>query len=96
MTATSQELILVHTQQQLTADVHTVVVSPMELQPAVHMLQKEEPSNFAFGTELIIDGHTYVVEDRGGAIRGNRIDIFFSSHQAALNYGRRTVDVYVK
>ena len=54
------------------------------------------PSNFAFGTELIIDGHTYVVEDRGGAIRGNRIDIFFSSHQAALNYGRRTVDVYVK
>ena len=54
------------------------------------------PSNFAFGTELIIDGHTYVVEDRGGAIRGNRIDIFSSSHQAALNYGRRTVDVYVK
>ena len=54
------------------------------------------PSSFAFGTELIIDGHTYVVEDRGGAIHGNRIDIFFSSHQAALNYGRRTVDVYVK
>lgn len=42
MTAISRELILVHSQQQLTADVHTVVVSPMELQPAVHMLQKEE------------------------------------------------------
>ena len=54
------------------------------------------PSSFAFGTELIIDGHTYVVEDRGGAISGNRIDIYFSSHQAALNYGRRTVEVYVK
>lgn len=54
------------------------------------------PSSLAFGTELIIDGHTYVVEDRGGSISGNRIDIYFASHQDALNYGRRTVDVYVK
>jgi 3D (Asp-Asp-Asp) domain-containing protein len=63
---------------------------------ATYHLVYAAPSSFAFGTELIIDGHTYVVEDRGGAIHGNRIDIFFSSHQAALNYGRRTVDVYVK
>jgi 3D (Asp-Asp-Asp) domain-containing protein len=54
------------------------------------------PSTFAFGTELIIDGNTYVVEDRGGSINGNRLDIYFDSHQAALNYGRKTVDVYVK
>lgn len=54
------------------------------------------PSSLAFGTEIIIDGHTYVVEDRGGSISGNRIDIYFSSHQEALNYGRRTVDVYLK
>ena len=43
MTATSQELILVHTQQQLIVDVLVAVVSPMELQPAVLMQQKEEP-----------------------------------------------------
>lgn len=54
------------------------------------------PSTFDFGTELIIDGHTYVVEDRGGSISGNRIDIYFDSHQDALNYGRRTVEVYAK
>jgi 3D (Asp-Asp-Asp) domain-containing protein len=54
------------------------------------------PSSIPFGTELVINGHTYVVEDRGGAINGNRIDIYFDSHQAAINYGRKTVDVYVK
>ena len=50
------------------------------------------PSTYAFGTEIEIDGVVYVVEDRGGAIKGNRIDIFFDSHQAANTYGRRTVE----
>lgn len=50
------------------------------------------PSNYAFGTEIEINGNVYVVEDRGGAIKGNRIDIFFDSHSAANNYGRRTVE----
>ncbi len=54
------------------------------------------PSTFAFGTELIINGVTYVVEDRGGSIKGNRIDIYFESHADALAFGRKTVDVYVK
>ncbi len=51
-------------------------------------------SRFDFGTQLVIDGQVYTVEDRGGAIQGNRIDIFFNTHQEALEYGRRTVDVY--
>ena len=55
-----------------------------------------DTSIFPFGTELVIDGHTYVVEDVGGAIGGHRIDIYFDSHQEALNYGRRTVQVYSK
>ncbi len=55
-----------------------------------------DTSIFPFGTELVIDGHTYVVEDVGGAIGGHRIDIYFDSHQEALNYGRRTVQVYAK
>lgn len=54
------------------------------------------PSSFAFGTELIINGHTYVVEDRGSAITGNRIDIYFTNHSDALAYGRKTVKVYAK
>lgn len=50
------------------------------------------PSNYAFGTEIEIDGNVYVVEDRGGAIKGNRIDIFFDSHSEANNYGRKWVE----
>ena len=52
-------------------------------------------SRFAFGTQMIINGVLYTVEDRGGAIKGNRIDIFFPSHQEALNFGRQTADVFV-
>lgn len=52
-------------------------------------------SQFAFGTQLNIGGHTYVVEDRGGAVKGNKIDIFVNSHAEALQWGVRylTVDV---
>lgn len=55
-----------------------------------------DTSQFSFGSKLVINGHTYTVEDRGGAIKGNRIDIFFSSHSKALDWGVRYCDVYVK
>lgn len=44
-------------------------------------------SQYAFGTKMKIDGHVYTVQDRGGAIQGNRIDIFCRTHQQALNKG---------
>lgn len=50
------------------------------------------PSKYAFGTQIQIKGMgTYIVQDRGGAIQGNKIDIFFNTHQEALNFGRKTV-----
>ena len=49
-------------------------------------------SKYSFGTKVKIKGYgTYIVEDRGGAIKGNKIDIYFDSHQDALNFGRKTV-----
>lgn len=48
-----------------------------------------------FGTKVIIDGNTYTVQDRGGAIKGNRIDLYFDSHQEALNFGRQTKEVTI-
>ena len=50
---------------------------------------------FAFGTKLNINGHTYTVEDRGGAIQGNNIDIFVNSHAEALAWGVRYLPVSV-
>lgn len=34
-------------------------------------------------------------EDTGGAIKGNRIDLFYNSNAEALRFGRRNVKVYV-
>ncbi|HYE17233.1 MAG TPA: 3D domain-containing protein [Tepidisphaeraceae bacterium] len=51
-----------------------------------------------FGTRLLIPGyHADAVEviDRGGAIKGNKLDVFFPTHEAALEWGRRQVDVIV-
>lgn len=53
------------------------------------------PRTFAFGTQLKINGKTYTVEDRGGAIQGNRIDIYMDSHAQALAWGVRYLNVEV-
>ena len=52
-------------------------------------------SKFAFGTKLNIGGHVYTVEDRGGAINGNKIDIFVNTHAEALQWGVRYLNVSV-
>jgi 3D (Asp-Asp-Asp) domain-containing protein len=49
-----------------------------------------------YRTEVIIDGHTYKAQDCGGAIKGNRIDVYFNNHQEALNFGVQYKEVFVK
>lgn len=42
----------------------------------------------AFGQMIVIPGYGRVpVLDRGGAIKGNRIDVFYPTHQEALEWG---------
>ncbi len=55
-----------------------------------------DPSVIPLGSKVMIDGHEYIAEDTGGAIGGKRIDIFFSSHSEALQFGRRSVEVSIK
>jgi 3D (Asp-Asp-Asp) domain-containing protein len=53
-------------------------------------------SAYPFGTKIEIEGMgIYTVEDRGGAITGNKIDIYFDSHQEALQFGRRNLQIKV-
>lgn len=55
---------------------------------------------YPFGTEMIIAGYNNAesvkVLDRGGAIRGNKLDVFFHSHKEALKWGVRYVDVRIR
>lgn len=55
-----------------------------------------DPSVIPYGTVLIINGREYVAEDSGGVIKGNRLDIYFDSHESALAFGVQTANVYMK
>lgn len=54
-----------------------------------------DPSVIPYGTEVVINGHTYIAEDCGGAIKENRIDIYFETHEDALNFGVQYATVYI-
>lgn len=56
-----------------------------------------DTSVLPFGTVLIIDGRVYKVQDTGSAVKGKHIDIYFSTHQQALEWGcqTKTVERYV-
>jgi 3D (Asp-Asp-Asp) domain-containing protein len=55
---------------------------------------------YPFGAEMVIagyqNGQPVKVLDRGGAIRGNRLDVFFHSHEEALKWGVKYLDVKVR
>lgn len=49
-----------------------------------------------FYTQVMIDGVIYEVEDTGSTPYGDAwVDIYFDTHEEALAYGMRTVDVYL-
>lgn len=54
---------------------------------------------FKFGTKLQIpgyaDGKTVEVIDRGGAIKGYHLDVFFPTHEEAKQWGRRRIMVTI-
>lgn len=48
------------------------------------------------GTIVEVDGYgEFVVHDKGGAIKGNKIDIYFESHQEALEWGVKSVKLRI-
>ncbi len=54
---------------------------------------------YPLGTEMLIPGYKnrqpVKVLDRGGAIHGDRLDVFFHSHEEALKWGVKYLDVKV-
>ena len=50
-----------------------------------------------FDTEVVIDGHTYIVQDRfGGNYGKSKIDIYMYKKEDALKFGRQVKIVEVK
>ena len=54
-----------------------------------------DPDVIPYGTSVYIDGVEYIAEDCGGAIKGNRVDLYFNSHADALEYGVQTKELYI-
>lgn len=55
-----------------------------------------DPRVIPLRTKLYIEGYGYgIAGDTGSAIKGNRIDVCFNTHQEAVKYGRKTVKVYI-
>ena len=55
-----------------------------------------DPRVIPYGTHVYIEGYgEFIAEDTGGAIRGNRIDVYFATHQDAIIFGRRTLNVWI-
>ncbi|MDE6625426.1 MAG: SH3 domain-containing protein [Lachnospiraceae bacterium] len=53
-----------------------------------------DTSILPYGTQVVIDGIVYTVEDCGSGVKGNHIDIFFSTHKKAMAFGRKSIKVY--
>lgn len=55
-----------------------------------------DPSVIPLGSKVEIPGYgVFIAGDTGGAIKGNKIDIHFSTVQQALNWGRRTITIKI-
>lgn len=49
-----------------------------------------------FGTKMYIEGYGYAIAgDTGGAIQGNKIDVYFDTYAEAIQYGVKEVMVYI-
>ncbi|WP_276207826.1 3D domain-containing protein [Virgibacillus sp. YIM 98842] len=55
-----------------------------------------DPSVIPLGSTVYVEGYGYATaEDTGGAIKGNKIDVFVPDKQAAAKWGIRTVKVTI-
>ena len=54
------------------------------------------PPQFPFGTKIKIEGMgTRICEDRGGAIKGNHIDIYMETKKEAFSFGRKNLEAEI-
>lgn len=54
-----------------------------------------DPDVIPLGSVIEVNGVKYVAEDIGGAIKGNKLDIYFNSHEDAREWGVQDKEVYL-
>ena len=54
-----------------------------------------DPDVIPYHSQVEINGHIYIAHDCGGAIKGNRIDVYFDNHEDALKFGVQKAEIYL-
>lgn len=54
-----------------------------------------DPRVIPYGSKVMIGGVVYTAEDRGGAVRGNHVDIFFDTHAQTRQHGTQSQEVFL-
>ncbi|MBO0586241.1 3D domain-containing protein [Sporosarcina sp. E16_8] len=55
-----------------------------------------DPSVIKLGTKVYVEGYGYAIAgDTGGAIKGNKIDVFFPTKGEAYKWGRKNVTIKI-
>lgn len=56
-----------------------------------------DPKVIPYGTKVYIPkfGRTFIANNTGGAIKGNKIDIFMNTKSECYNWGRRTIEIQI-
>jgi 3D (Asp-Asp-Asp) domain-containing protein len=54
-----------------------------------------DPKVIPYGSTVLIGSSKYIAHDCGGAIKGNKIDIYFNNHSDARSFGRQHQEVYL-
>lgn len=55
-----------------------------------------DPRIIPLGSKVKIKGRWYTAEDKGGLIKGNRIDIFMNSHKETVKFGVKRLRVKIR
>ncbi|WP_296644681.1 3D domain-containing protein [Romboutsia sp. 13368] len=56
-----------------------------------------DPKVIPYGTKVYIPqfGRTFIANNTGGAIKGNKIDIFMNTKKECYNWGRKTIEIQI-
>lgn len=99
MTATAYDLSFKSTGKKPGDRYYGITASGTKARPGVVAV---DPKVIPLGTKLYIqsldgtkDYGFAIAEDTGGAIKGNKIDLFFNTSKEVYNFGRRKVKVYI-
>lgn len=63
--------------------------------PSGHRVVATDPNVIPMGTLVKINGTTYIAADKGGAIKGPKIDILVGSKNEAINFGRKSITIEI-